>query len=253
MFGSIDGHQFVTVKLDPNTLTPAAELMALLLDRVSHTTANRGVEKVIKATVVTGLHVALVAALVTVTFSPQIETLLPRLQVKVIEERPLPPPPVEKPKPLPASPKPVVRQQREILPPPQPRVMESVAEKSPAAVAPPPPPPPASEAAPAPPPLPPTPAPRTLARFDADYLKNPPPVYPTISRRNSEQGQVMLQVLVSTDGTAKEVRVDRSSGFPRLDEAALVAVRQWRFVPAKRGSEPIEDWVLVPIVFRLAN
>ena len=63
----------------------------------------------------------------------------------------------------------------------------------------------------------------------------------------------MLKVLVSADGTAKRVQIERSSGFPRLDEAAHDAVHQWRFVPARRGTEPIEDWVIVPIVFRLAN
>jgi protein TonB len=47
------------------------------------------------------------------------------------------------------------------------------------------------------------------------------------------------------------VSVDTSSGSTALDEAALDAVRKWRFVPAKRGAQPVEAWHLVPIVFRL--
>jgi protein TonB len=58
-------------------------------------------------------------------------------------------------------------------------------------------------------------------------------------------------VLVSEQGAAVSVQLQHSCGFARLDDAALDAVRQWRFVPAKRGAEAIEEWVLVPIAFRL--
>ncbi|MEE8563635.1 MAG: TonB family protein, partial [Alphaproteobacteria bacterium] len=59
-------------------------------------------------------------------------------------------------------------------------------------------------------------------------LGNPRPRYPWISRRRGEQGRVVLEVAVAADGRAKEVRVKRSSGFARLDRAALAAVRAWR-------------------------
>ena len=95
-------------------------------------------------------------------------------------------------------------------------------------------------------------APQTMPpRFDADYLHNPAPAYPRASRVAGQQGKVMLKVLVSELGAAVSVQVQDSSGIARLDAAALDAVRQWRFVPAKRGTEAIEDWVLVPIAFRL--
>jgi protein TonB len=61
----------------------------------------------------------------------------------------------------------------------------------------------------------------------------------------------MLKVLVSRDGLPKKVDLERSSGTSALDESALRTVLNWRFVPAKRGGEPIEAWVLVPVVFRL--
>lgn len=87
--------------------------------------------------------------------------------------------------------------------------------------------------------------------FSAAYLRNPPPRYPLAARRNGDQGTVMLRVLVSTEGSPLKVEVDRTSGFAPLDVAAAEAVRNWRFVPARRGERNIEDWVRVPIVFRL--
>lgn len=95
------------------------------------------------------------------------------------------------------------------------------------------------------------PAPVSAARFDADYLHNPAPAYPAMSRRNGEEGRVQLSVRVSAQGRAEQVEVRHSSGYPRLDDVAASTVRQWRFVPARRGDEPISATVLVPIVFRL--
>lgn len=91
------------------------------------------------------------------------------------------------------------------------------------------------------------------ARFDADYLNNPAPAYPVFSRRNREQGTVLLNVRVSAQGQAEQVQIKRSSGFSRLDEAALAAVQQWRFVPARRGEATVAASVVVPITFRLAS
>jgi protein TonB len=86
---------------------------------------------------------------------------------------------------------------------------------------------------------------------DAAYLRNPQPRYPMSARRKGEQGTVLLKVLVTREGSAASVSVDKSSGSTVLDDAALDAVRKWRFVPALRGGQPVEAWHLVPIVFRL--
>lgn len=93
--------------------------------------------------------------------------------------------------------------------------------------------------------------PFTPPAFNAAYLINPAPRYPLASRRSGEQGTVTLRVLVTRDGAATRVELERSSGSPHLDAAALEAVKAWRFTPARRGAEVIESWVLVPIVFRL--
>lgn len=115
---------------------------------------------------------------------------------------------------------------------------------------------PAPAPAPAPAPVAATaaaPAPITPARFDADYLHNPQPVYPAASRRLGEQGKVLLRVHVGADGRAEKVELKLGSGFARLDRAAQDAVGLWRFVPARRGTEPVAAWVQVPIVFQLES
>ena len=61
------------------------------------------------------------------------------------------------------------------------------------------------------------------------------PTYPPTSRRLGEEGTVRLKVLVDERGRARDVQVAKSSGFARLDEAAMTAVRKWRFVAATDG------------------
>ena len=66
-----------------------------------------------------------------------------------------------------------------------------------------------------------------------------------------EEGKVLLKVRVSAQGTALDVAISKSSGFPRLDAAAQDAVARWRFVPARRGDEAVDSSVVVPITFAL--
>jgi len=91
----------------------------------------------------------------------------------------------------------------------------------------------------------------TPPSFTAAYLRNPSPRYPASARRAGTQGTVTLRVQVTREGLVARVDVEKSSGSPHLDAAALEAVKAWRFVPARQGAEPVESWVLVPIVFRL--
>ncbi|MBO7412011.1 MAG: TonB family protein [Ottowia sp.] len=90
-----------------------------------------------------------------------------------------------------------------------------------------------------------------LPSSSAAYLRNPKPAYPSMSRRLGETGRSVIRVLVGADGSAKNVRLQRSSGFDRLDQAALDAVRRWRFVPGTRGGVPEDMWFNVPIVWQL--
>ena len=78
-------------------------------------------------------------------------------------------------------------------------------------------------------------------------------VYSRLSRRLREQGRVVLRVLVKSDGSAGSVEVKSSSGFPRLDQSAIDAVKSWRFNPATLDGKPVDEWYQVPIPFKLQN
>ena len=77
------------------------------------------------------------------------------------------------------------------------------------------------------------------------------PAYPAGPRRLGVQGTTLLRVHVLADGRIGEVLVEASAGHHELDEAAADAVRRWRFEPARRGTEAIAMWVLLPVEFRL--
>lgn len=85
----------------------------------------------------------------------------------------------------------------------------------------------------------------------ADYLHNPKPTYPTMSRRLGEQGEVVLRVWVGDQGDPQKVLVDQTSGFERLDQAAINAVLGWRYVPGKRQGIAESMWLTVPLRFVL--
>lgn len=92
-----------------------------------------------------------------------------------------------------------------------------------------------------------------LPSSDADYLTNPAPPYPPVSKRLKEQGRVLLRVFVSAEGAAMQVELRQSSGFDRLDSVAIETVKRWRFVPGKRDGMAEAMWVTVPIVFELSR
>ena len=79
------------------------------------------------------------------------------------------------------------------------------------------------------------------------------PTYPPASRRAGEQGTVRLKVLVDTNGRPSNVAVTQSSGFARLDEAAVQAVRKWRFEAATDGSKKIQAYTQVAVTFKLTE
>lgn len=86
-----------------------------------------------------------------------------------------------------------------------------------------------------------------LPSSDADYLQNPRPPYPAISRRLNEQGKTTVRVLIGTDGLPQRAEISKSSGFSRLDDAAMATVMRWRYVPGKRGGVAEAMWFNVPI------
>lgn len=161
------------------------------------------------------------------------------------EVRPTPPQPVVKPQTPPpilvakrATPTPqaVVEAPRpdpkpepvpEVLPPPAPVVAE------------------APKPAPPPPPTPPR---------AADYLNNPKPRYPGLSKKLKEEGTVQLRALINPDGSVAKLEVLKSSGYERLDSSAFNTVKNsWKFEPARQNGQPVAEWVNFPVEFTLKN
>ncbi len=212
-----------------------------------------GAPRGIGAAVAIGLHA--LAAFALLSYEPARSALFAAAPIMVDlitppKVEPKPERPIEIP---PPKPKAVVKP-RPKAPEPLPVITALVEAPSPIVVPPPalPEPPPAPVVvAPVPVPAPAPVVPVTPPLFNADYLDNPPPAYPALSRRLGEEGRVILRVLVSPAGRAEEVQVRSSSGYSRLDEAARDTVRGWKFVPAKRGEQAVAAWVLVPISFRL--
>ncbi len=80
------------------------------------------------------------------------------------------------------------------------------------------------------------------------------PEYPPASRRAGEYGTVTLQVFVQENGRAGEVKIAKSSGFEKLDEAAVKEVqRNWRFVPGKEDGKPVAMWHTFAVTFKLTD
>ncbi len=206
---------------------------------------------VIAASVVL-FHIAALWALQTGLLRRAVEVIVP---AEVLSEFINPPAPrAEEPKPPTPQVKPQPRAAQKTAPAPQPI---AVATPEPAAAAPTgvTTPQPAAPAAAAPatagPPSPPAPPRIELPSSDAAYLNNPKPPYPALSKRLGEQGKVVVRVLIGVDGTAQQAEIRTSSGYDRLDQAALATVLKWRYVPGKRGGVAEAMWFNVPINFVL--
>jgi periplasmic protein TonB len=194
------------------------------------------------ATVV--LHIVLVYALITGLARKIVEVVLPPLETKIIEaarpptpDKPPPPPP---PKLVPPPPP--------FIPAPEVRIQMPVQAAPAITVAPAPTPPPAPVViAPTPPPVLAS-APETVP----DSCERPP--YPAAWRRAGEAGEVRLRVLVDVNGRVLESRVERSSGYRRLDEAAREAALECKYRPGM-GSDgkPIRAWVTKIYAWRLTD
>ncbi|OSZ76714.1 energy transducer TonB [Hydrogenophaga sp. IBVHS1] len=206
---------------------------------------------------VLGLHVLAVWALQSGLLRRAMEIVIPvQVLAELIEppqpvaEPPPPAPVVAAPTPPKPRPRPVPQPQPQPVAAPEPMPLAPVVPVAPPA--PPAPPEPIVAAAPPPaPPAPPAPPRIELPSSNADYLKNPPPPYPPMSKRLGEQGRVVVRAFIQLDGTASRAEVQRSSGFERLDQTAVQTVLRWRYVPGKRAGVPEAMWFNIPINFVL--
>ena len=110
-----------------------------------------------------------------------------------------------------------------------------------------PPPPPVAEVTPIP-----TPQPVVLTNeLSVSCPERAPPAYPRLSMRMNEQGKVVLRVELENDGSIANVTIKSSSGYSRLDDAALNAVKTWRCKPTVRNGVAIQAVALQPFNFTL--
>jgi len=171
---------------------------------------------------------------------------------------PSPPEPVRIEPPPPPKPTPVVKQ------PPKPVIVTAKPSPAPAPFVAPAPPPeaPAPIVSPTPspmmvapplaPPAPPAPpTPKIIPASAVQYLEPIALEYPRLSKRNGETGRVLIRVYIDEAGLAKNLQVNRSSGHPRLDEAAFAAVQKARFKPYTENGMPIAGWAFIPLEFEL--
>lgn len=170
------------------------------------------------------------------------------LLVDLIAPAPVPPPP-RPPEPvrIKRPPPPLVT----AAPTPIPSTSHFVAE-------PPPPEPVAAAPVEAPPAAPPAPAPAAPAvvRVSASalqYLVQPPVEVPRMSRRLGESGTVLVRVVVDMNGAPRVVALHKSSGFARLDEQAVGAMRAARFKPCSRDGVAFECEAIAGIAYELEN
>jgi protein TonB len=97
------------------------------------------------------------------------------------------------------------------------------------------------------------PAPPSTVEAKPNYLRNPPPLYPEAARRKHQDGLVILAVTVTPEGQASRVSIKKSSGFPILDNAAVQAVQNWEFQPARLGPLALESQIEIPVHFELTG
>jgi protein TonB len=159
---------------------------------------------------------------------------------------PAPQPAAPKPAPKPPEPKPLPKE------PPRQLVAQAPVLSPAEPVAPPLPEVPVVEAAPAAPVMPLPVGPVALGGdLSVVCPERRAPAYPPMSRRLGETGKVVLRVTLNAHGRVAKATVSQSSGFGRLDEAALAAVREWRCTPAQRNGQAVEATALQPFNFVL--
>jgi periplasmic protein TonB len=108
-----------------------------------------------------------------------------------------------------------------------------------------------AEPAPTPPAPASAPAQKIIPASEVQYLEPLSPEYPRLAKRMGESGRVVVRVFIDAGGLARDARVDRSSGHPRLDEAATAAVQKARFKPYTENGHAVAGWAFIPIEFEL--
>jgi protein TonB len=184
------------------------------------------------------LHILVVYIVASGLGHQAVEAVMGPIETRVIEEAkkptdeaPPPPPKIETPPPF--VPPPEIDIAPEAVAAPT-TAITNVQSKT--AAPPPPPPPPTADV-----------APRSNPKRPVSQ-----PDYPSASQRMGEEGVVTLALYVLEDGRVGDARVEKSSGFPRLDEAAVShAKARWKLLPGTREGKPVAMWTQMNVRFQL--
>lgn len=181
---------------------------------------------------IVGIHVLLIYAFSSGLAMKAVELIAPPIDTTIIEEE------VQQDEPPPPPPPEFERPPVQIV---APEISISVPADAP--------PPPIQNITTRPVPPPPPPPPRTsLARVSGPTTED---YYPSISRNAGEEGRPMIRVCIGADGKLQSAEVGESSGFPRLDEAAVKLAKASRFKAATEAGKPIAACNNLPIRFQL--
>lgn len=99
----------------------------------------------------------------------------------------------------------------------------------------------------------PEPQPKIIPASAVQYVRVPTLVYPRASRHLGESGSVLVRVFIDESGVPQAEQVDKSSGYYRLDDAAIAAVRSARFKPYTENGRAVAGWALIPLNFDLEH
>ncbi len=190
--------------------------------------------------IVAALHVVVIWGLVNGLARHAVELLPLPIETKIIEERAAP----EEAPPPPPPPDFVAPPPPPFIPPPEINIVQAAPRQT--AI---------TTVTSTPPPVAPAPAPRAAVRVaPVVRAKNcRDPDYPAVSERLGEVGTVVLSLLVGVDGRVKDRRVESSSGYPRLDKAALEGLGRCRFTPGTNDGVPEDAWAQIRYTFRSQN
>lgn len=181
------------------------------------------------------LHFILIYALVTGLARRMIEVIPAPIQAEIVDEvrteeaMPEPPPPPLDVPTAPFVPPPEIKVRQP--PPPQSKAITRVSSDSTT-----------RDMAPRPY--------RTAPQINASS-NCPKPDYPSLSLRLGEQGTVVLEFLIGTNGRVHRSRLEQSSGHPRLDEAARRSLSRCKFVPGTVNGRPTEAWAKLQYTWRI--
>lgn len=191
------------------------------------------------------LHVLIVYALLTGLARKVVEVIKQPIETKIIEEV-KPPPPKDLPPP-PPPPK-MVAPPPPFIPPPEVQIQQPPPQNTIAAVSnik------PENPVMPQPQPQPAKPAESVRVPAVVDARACQKPEYPRKSVRNEEQGTVTLQFLIGLDGRVVDSRIEKSSGFKDLDNAARAALSLCKFKPGTVDGKPEQSWTKMTYVWKL--